>query len=64
MQKEKQTALRLSAKSKANKKTKLKEWRATSTQHGFTNEFTLSARLGEPAFTEEQADMVAALFGK
>ena len=52
----KQTALQTAAK--------LKEWQAVSAQRQFANEYTVAARLGEPAFTEEQAEMVAALFGK
>ncbi|EGZ48900.1 hypothetical protein [Neisseria wadsworthii] len=64
MQKEKQAALKVAAKLKTSKEAKLKEWRDVSAQQSFANEFTVSARLGEPAFTQEQADMVAALFGK
>lgn len=64
MQKEKQAALKAAAKIKSDKETKLNGWRALSAQQNFANEFTVSARLGEPAFTQEQADMVAALFGR
>ncbi|OAM26853.1 MULTISPECIES: cyanate hydratase [Eikenella] len=60
----KQAALQAAAKIKQGKTAKLKEWQAVSEQRQFANEFTVAARLGEPAFTEEQAEMVAALFGK
>ena len=60
----KQTALQTAAKLKRGKTAKLKEWQAVSAQRQFANEYTVAARLGEPAFTEEQAEMVAALFGK
>ena len=46
------------------KTTRLKEWQAVSARQQFANEYTVAARLGEPAFTEDQAEMVAALFGK
>lgn len=60
----KQTALQVVAKLKQGKTARLKEWRAVSARQQFANEYTVAARLGEPAFTEEQAEMVAALFGK
>ena len=60
----KQTALQVVAKLKQGKTAKLKEWQAVAAQRQFANEYTVAARLGEPAFTEEQAEMVAALFGK
>ena len=60
----KQTALQVVAKRNQGKTAKLKEWQAVSAQQQFANEYTVAARLGEPAFTEEQAEMVAALFGK
>ncbi|OAM46186.1 cyanate hydratase [Eikenella sp. NML99-0057] len=60
----KQTALQTAAKLKQGKTARLKEWQAVSAQRQFANEYTVAARFGEPAFTEEQAEMVAALFGK
>lgn len=60
----KQTALQTATKLQQSKTAKLKEWQAVSAQRQFANEYTVAARLGEPAFTEEQAEMVAALFGK
>lgn len=63
-QKTKQPAPPAATRCQRSKEAKLKEWRTLSAQQGFANEFTVSARLGEPAFTQEQADMVAALFGK
>ena len=60
----KQTALQTAAKLKQGKTAKLKEWQAVSAQRQFANEYTVAARLGEPAFTEEQAERVAALLGK
>lgn len=63
-QKTKRPTLPPAALTRRSKESKLQEWRELSAQQGFANEFTVSARLGEPAFTQEQADMVAALFGK
>ena len=63
MQKERAAALKAAARLKETKEGKLQQWRETSVQQQFANEFTVAARLGEPAFTEEQAEMVASLFG-
>jgi hypothetical protein len=60
----KQTALQVADKLKQGKTARLKEWQVVSAQRQFANEYTVAAHLGEPAFTEEQAEMVAALFGK
>lgn len=64
MQKERAAALKAAVRLKETKKDKLQQWRETSVQQQFANEFTVAARLGEPAFTEEQAQMVASLFGR
>ncbi|MDO4249840.1 MAG: cyanate hydratase [Neisseria sp.] len=64
MQKERAAALKAAARLKETKEGKLQQWRETSVQQQFANEFTVAARLGEPAFTEEQAEMVASLFGR
>ncbi|WP_312266818.1 cyanate hydratase [Neisseria sp.] len=64
MQKERAAALKAAARLKETKEGKLQQWRETSAQQQFANEFTVAARLGEPAFTEEQAEMVASLFGR
>ncbi|NUE67614.1 cyanate hydratase [Snodgrassella sp. ESL0253] len=39
-------------------------WHEYSGQQGFSNEWVMAARLGEPGYTEEQAHMVACLFGR
>ena len=57
-------AWQTTVKIKRSKMARLEEWRAVSAQRQLCNEFTVAARLGEPAFTDEQAEMVAALFGK
>lgn len=64
MQKERAAALKAAARLKETKEGKLQQWRETSVQQQFANQFTVAARLGEPAFTEEQAEMVASLFGR
>ena len=64
MQKERAAALKAAARLKETKEGKLQQWRETSVQQQFANEFTVATRLGEPAFTEEQAEMVASLFGR
>jgi len=60
----KQFDLQASAKIKHSKNARLKKWQVISAQRQFANEYTVAVRLGEPAFTEEQAEMVSALFGK
>lgn len=39
-------------------------WHQFGQQQGFCNEWVIAARLGEPGYTEEQAHMVACLFGR
>ncbi|WP_066565952.1 hypothetical protein [Snodgrassella sp. CFCC 13594] len=47
-----------------NKANQCQYWQALSAQAGFSNEWTVAARLGQPAYTDEQAHMVASLFGR
>ncbi|MCT6881039.1 MAG: cyanate hydratase [Snodgrassella alvi] len=39
-------------------------WHEYSSLQGFSNEWVMSARLGQDGYTEEQAHMVACLFGR
>lgn len=47
-----------------NKSEQQKLWHQYSLQQGFSNEWVMSARLGQPTYTEEQAHMIACLFGR
>lgn len=49
---------------KGNKREQQKLWHQYSQQQGFSNEWIIAARLGEPAYTEEQVHMVDCLFGR
>lgn len=39
-------------------------WRSVSAARGLSGEYALAVRLNGKAYTEEEADMVAALFGR
>lgn len=43
---------------------RLQGWRETCAAQGLGGEFAVAAKTGEPAYTEEQARMVAELFGR
>ncbi|EHM53039.1 hypothetical protein [Cardiobacterium valvarum] len=43
---------------------RLQGWRSISAAQGLSGEYALAARLNGKAYTEEEADMVAALFGR
>ena len=44
--------------------TKLEKWEHTAIKHGLSGEWVVAARLGEPAYSEEQIEMIANLFGR
>lgn len=43
---------------------RLQGWHSVSTTRGLSGEYALAMRLNGKAYTEEEADMVAALFGR
>lgn len=43
---------------------RLQGYQAVTHQQGLSGEYALAARLGEKGFDEEQAEMVANLFGR
>lgn len=43
---------------------RLHGWQQTCTEQGLSGEFALAAKLGERGFDDEQAKMVAELFGR
>lgn len=55
---------RLRARQDSEKRTQQRLWHQFSIQACLSNEWTVSAQLGEPAFTDEQAHMIACLFGR
>ena len=48
----------------ASDRERLQGWRSVSTARGLSGEYALAVRLNGKAYTEEEADMVAALFGR
>lgn len=48
----------------ASDEAKLEAWRETSAQHQLSGEWAVSVRLGQPAYTDEQIEMIANLFGR
>ncbi|MDO5639588.1 MAG: hypothetical protein Q4G28_06930 [Neisseria sp.] len=48
----------------ASNDAKVEKWRDTATKHGLSGEWAVAARLGQPAYTEEEADAIANLFGR
>ena len=51
-------------KHKASDDERLHAWRETCAEQGLSGEFVLSAKLNGAAYTEEEARMVAELFGR
>lgn len=51
-------------KHKENDRERLQGWRSISAAQGLSGEYALAVRLNGKAYTEEEADMVAALFGR
>lgn len=44
--------------------TRVASWQQVCQQQGLSGEFVLAQRMGEAAFTDEQVQMVAELFGR
>ena len=60
-----QTIGRLRAlKNKTSDEERLQGWRETCAEQGLSGEFVLSAKLNGAAYTDEEAQMVAELFGR
>lgn len=51
-------------KRKASDEERLQGWRETCAKQGLSGEFILTTKLNGAAYTEEEARMVAELFGK
>ncbi|MFH6973418.1 hypothetical protein ACG2K1_05750 [Neisseria sp. 23W00296] len=51
-------------KNKVDDKERLRIWRETCADQGLTGEFVLAAKLNGAGYTEEEAKMVAELFGR
>lgn len=51
-------------KNAENPQERLQGWRDTRAARGLSGEYALAVRLNGKAYTEEEADMVAALFGR
>ena len=51
-------------KRKASDEERLQGWREPCAEQGLSGEFILTAKLNGAAYTEEEARMVAELFGK
>ena len=51
-------------KRKASDEERLQGWRETCAEQGLSGEFILTAKLNGAAYTEEEARIVAELFGK
>ncbi|AVR79198.1 hypothetical protein QP713_03770 [Neisseria mucosa] len=51
-------------KRKASDEEQLQGWRETCAEQGLSGEFILTTKLNGAAYTEEEARMVAELFGK
>ena len=51
-------------KNKSGKEERLQGWRDACTEQGLSGEFVLSAKLNGASYTEEEAAMVAELFGR
>lgn len=43
---------------------KVEKWADTTAKHKLSGEWAVSARLGQPAYTDEQIEMIANLFGR
>lgn len=52
------------AKKNGNKTEQLRLWQEYSSLQGFSSEWVMAARLGEAGYTDEQAHMIACLFGR
>lgn len=48
----------------ATDEARLEKWSQLSAEHGLSGEWAVAARLGEEAYSEEQIDMIANLFGR
>ena len=53
-----------STKPTAKQVEQLKKWSEVSNQQGLSNEWVVAARLGVDAYTDEQVEMIANLFGR
>ena len=49
---------------KADDKERLRAWQETCAEKGLSGEFALAAKLNGTGYTEEEAKMVAELFGR
>ncbi len=48
----------------ATDEAKLEHWRDTAARHELSGEWAVAARLGQPAYTDEQIEVIANLFGR
>ncbi|UOO83174.1 hypothetical protein LVJ83_01640 [Uruburuella testudinis] len=48
----------------ATDEAKIEKWHDTAAKHGLSGEWAVSARLGQQAYTDEQMEAIANLFGR